>query len=65
MGQIIKERPTRIFCSYKSDKGFWFRVFGYGLNFTQSWRPMLFSERNGYKKYITLFGWRITWLRKN
>jgi len=26
--------------------GFWFRVFGYGLNINN--RPLLFSQRNGY-----------------
>lgn len=44
-------------------KGFWFRVFGYGLWFASG--PYTFSERNGYKKVRNLpFGWRYGFLRR-
>lgn len=46
----------------------WFRIFGYGLCFrnTNTARFRLtFSERNGYKKYIKMFGWVITTLKPN
>lgn len=32
--------------------GFWFRIFGYGLSFSNS--QLTFSERNGYKKFLKL-----------
>ncbi len=41
--------------------GYWFRIFGRGLSFSTF--PPLFSERNGYVKYITVFGVRIKLLR--
>ncbi len=39
---------------------FWFRVFGRGLHFNS--RPPLFSERNGYTKFVRVGKWRIRWL---
>ncbi len=44
--------------------GFWIRLFGRGFRVTNS--DMLFSERNGYKKYIKLpFGYRLTFFGDN
>lgn len=43
----------------------WIRVvfFNWGLAFKRT--PLLFSERNGYKKYLKLpFGWRLIILTK-
>lgn len=40
--------------------GFWFRIFGYGL--AASTMVPIFSERNGYKKYIRIFGIKFTLL---
>jgi len=45
--------------------GSWFRIFGYGLNFTKTQVPMLFMMRNGYKKYWTIFGFRVSLLYRN
>ena len=46
-----------------SGSGFWFRILGYGLHFTDA--PPLFSERNGYTKKIKLpFGFRMGFLKR-
>lgn len=43
--------------------GFWFRIFGYGLWFSNG--ALNFSERNGYKKIRKLpFGWRMGFLKR-
>ncbi len=34
----------------------WFRVFGFGLSWTQE--PPLLSERTGERKRLKAFGWR-------
>lgn len=51
---------------YREDpvsKGMWFRLFGYGLHFTNS--MLLFSERNGHTKYLKLpFGFRVRFLKR-
>lgn len=46
--------------------GFWFRIKGYGLSCsdTNEFLP-LFSERNGYRKNITIFGYRFNLLTPN
>jgi hypothetical protein len=44
---------------YKKDNG-WFRIFGKGLEWKNSEKCfMFFSERNGYKKGISIGKWRI------
>jgi hypothetical protein len=43
-------------------KYFWFRFFGYGLLIESDKSEMLFSEKNGYRKSISLFGYKIKWL---
>jgi hypothetical protein len=44
--------------------GGWFRINGYGLNFTSN--PPLFSEQNGYKKPILkIWKWRLFWIKPN
>jgi hypothetical protein len=57
--------PHYILCSY-SEKGFgWFRVFGIGLHWKDiRIHKLLFSERNGYSKYIILGDWLISYLPK-
>ncbi len=46
-----------------SGSGFWFRLFGYGLHFTNA--EPLFSERNGYEKRLKLLsGWRVKFIKK-
>lgn len=34
--------------------GYWFRIFGYGININN--RPLLFSQRNGYGKPVLVLG---------
>lgn len=41
----------------------WLRIFGRGVVIHAPWNPPLFSERNGLRKVLRLFGWRIGWLR--
>lgn len=44
--------------------GFWFRIFGYGLHFTNG--RLNFSERNGFQKPLKLpFGWRVKTLKRH
>lgn len=45
------------------EKGFYFRVFGYGLS-VQRDREVYFSERYGYKKVWRLGRWAIEFLRR-
>ena len=42
----------------------WFRIFGRGLTWKHENRGLIFSERNGYKKYIKLGKWIIRYLPK-
>ena len=41
----------------------WFRLFGRGLHWNR--RKPLFSERNGYTKFVKIGTWRLRWLGKN
>ncbi len=52
------------FCFYKSNDCCWFRIWGYGLLFASY--DMLFSERNGLKKYWQITKkWRLRILKKD
>ena len=42
----------------------WFRIFGRGFTWKHKNRGLIFSERNGYKKYIKLGKWIIRYLPK-
>lgn len=54
-------QKTRFFCYYLSTDVLWFRVLGRGLAFKRT--PPLFSERNGYRRSLTLLGgWRVSLL---
>ncbi len=49
----------------KKEKVFWFRIlWGYGLIVKSKNNSLLFSERTGHIKYITLLGLRISVLKK-
>lgn len=52
-----------IWCSNHFDKSGWFRIFGYGLRWKHKSLGLLFSERNGYKKYIMIGDWNISILK--
>jgi hypothetical protein len=56
----------KLFYVYCERKCFWFRFFdGYGL-FGKSQKIKdfeLFSERNGYRKFVKLFGWKFRLLK--
>lgn len=41
--------------------GFYFRIFGYGAAVSRD-TPVLFSERNGYRKMFRLARWSFEWL---
>lgn len=54
---------NRLWCDYKSEGFFWFRIYGYGLCFKDIRKhPLLFSERNGYTKTININNWSIKFL---
>lgn len=49
----------------KLKKHGWFRLFGYGLKFKNiNYNGLIFSERNGYSKYIIVNNWLISFLKK-
>ncbi len=46
-----------LFCYQRSEYGFWFRLFGFGLSFRSADRyPMVFSERSGIATAFHVFG---------
>jgi len=44
--------------------GFYLRVFGYGIAFDRD-LPILFSERNGYRKLWRVGRYSLQWLRRS
>lgn len=43
----------------------WMRLFGWGVQWKSSIvRPVLFSERKGYTKFLHVGPWRLRWLEK-
>lgn len=57
---------NKLFCGYKYDGGFWFRVFGYGLAGKDIRKhPLLFSERYGYTKGIKIGNFFFHILQRN
>lgn len=59
--EIIIE--TRFFTGWFNRSSIWFRILGVGLSvrLLES-NPLSFSERHGYKKYLQLGPWIITYL---
>lgn len=66
MTEFGRKLINKIWCDYKTDGFYWFRLFGYGLVIKDltKYEP-LFSERNGYKKRLKIKNWSITFLNKN
>lgn len=55
----------RLLQAHRYEGGWWFRIFGIGLYAKDIRRhPLLFSERNGYRRYIRLGAWVIGILRR-
>jgi hypothetical protein len=55
----------KIFECYYDNRFGWFRIFGRGLKWKDiTIHELLFSERNGYSKAITIGKWRISILAK-
>lgn len=52
----------KIFSWYKGRGLFWFRLFGYGLSFSDRFT---FSQMQGYVKYIYFYGYIISFLKPN
>ncbi|MFA7819342.1 hypothetical protein [Aeromonas dhakensis] len=48
-----------------SEPGMWyFRILGYGIHFKNiNQHPLLFSQRNGYRKALVIGSWRFEWLK--
>ena len=54
---------TKFFTGWFGRSAFWFRMFGVGLSIRLlESNPLSFSERHGYKKYLQLGPWIITYL---
>lgn len=63
---LLKVFGIEVFSSSYSNRFGWFRIFGVGLVFKDVLiHPLLFSERNGYKKYLKLGKWIISYLSKS
>jgi hypothetical protein len=60
--ETIFNDMKKIFSWYKGKGMFWFRLFGYGLSISNRFT---FSQRQGYVKYIYLYGYIITFLKPN
>ena len=43
--------------------GAWIRAYGYGISVSNL--PPLFSERNGFRKTVRLFGVKVEWLARD
>ncbi len=53
-----------IFSMYYDDRFGWFRLLGKGLKFKDvTVHNLIFSERNGYKKFIKIKNWIISYLK--
>jgi hypothetical protein len=56
----------RFWSSYYENGFGWFRIFGIGLHWKDiAHHRLLFSQRNGHKKSITLGNWRFEFLEKS
>lgn len=53
-----------LFAFSKSKNSAWFRIFGSGLKWKHVSQTLLFSERYGYRKFITICNWRVFLLKK-
>ena len=54
----------RLWSYYYLNRFGWFRIFGKGLKWKDHTKHrLLFSERNGYSKAITIGKWRISFLK--
>jgi hypothetical protein len=53
----------KLLAYYKTDGLFWFRIFGYGAVIKNIRKhQLLFSERMGYKKFLKIGNWVVTFL---
>lgn len=57
---------TRFLTIYTTRGGGWFRLFGRGFGWKNTQIiPLLFSERNGYRKHLMLGRFSIAYLSKD
>ncbi len=62
-GREHEEENMRWFGAYTEDGLGWVRIFGFGLKWKDTRRhPLLFSERDGSQRCITIGHWRISLL---
>lgn len=60
IGISLRLFGKKCFAYHYSKRFGWFRIFGVGLKFRDtSVYPLLFGERNGYSKALTIGKWRI------
>lgn len=54
---------TRFFSLYTMPGGGWFRLFGRGIGWKDLRKiPLSFSERNGYKRQVTILWWSFAFI---
>ena len=62
----IKIFKYRIFTIYFGNRIGWFRLFGVGMKWKDLRKhDLLFSERNGYTKYIRIRNWTFGYLKRS
>jgi hypothetical protein len=56
----------KVLCGVFSKSIFWVRVFGVGISGKNTvTHPLLFSQRNGYKKYLRVGEWVFSYLPRS
>lgn len=49
-----------VFTKDNKNPNYWFTMFGYGIRWNKS---LTFSERRGLRKYITILGWYVRFIK--
>ena len=70
--RIILNKKQYLICKHRSqcyldERSGGIRIFGFGLSFRnikKSGYELTFSQRHGYNKYVKIFGYVITFLKR-
>lgn len=64
-GPAAKETTSDMRTSFwvTTDRGFYFRVLGYGLSIQRD-LPVSFSERYGHRRVLRIGAWAVEWLKR-
>jgi hypothetical protein len=60
---IVRLLGAWLLVASKGKGVYWFKIFDRGLSFERKSNGLSFSERIGRKKYITLLGYKITYIK--